>query len=58
MRIVGVYSFNGGSKFVQEHFSDELEELKSAIQNIDAEKYKTKISKEKTVVPPKIRTTS
>lgn len=49
MRIVGIYSFNGGSEFVQKHFPDELAELKSAIYNIDAEKHKTKISKEKTM---------
>lgn len=49
MRIVGIYSFNGGTEFVQENYSSELEELKSAIQNIDAEIYKTKVSKEKTM---------
>ena len=43
MRIVGIYSFNGGTDFVQDNFPNELEELKSAIKNIDAEVYKTKI---------------
>lgn len=49
MKIAGIYSFNNGVQFVQENFPEELEELKSAIHKIDADAYKTKISKEKTM---------
>lgn len=49
MRIVGLYSFNGGAEFVQTHFPIELNELRTAIHNVDAEVYKTKVSREKTM---------
>ncbi|MBX2927618.1 MAG: hypothetical protein KF852_07255 [Saprospiraceae bacterium] len=50
MRIAGIYSFNGGTEYVQQHFSVELNELITAIKNIDAALYKTKVSKEKTML--------
>jgi Restriction endonuclease BglII len=49
MRIVGLYSFNGGLEFVQQHFPKELDELKKAIENVNAEVHKTKVSREKTM---------
>ena len=49
MKIVGVYSFNGGEKYVTKNFPKELAELENAIKAIDAHKHKTKVSKEKTM---------
>ncbi len=49
MRIAGIYSFNNGQEIVEKHFSKELEEIKEAIKNINAEKHLTKVSKEKTM---------
>jgi Restriction endonuclease BglII len=53
MRIVGLYSFNGGLEYVRQHFPNELNELKKAIENVHAEAHKTKVSREKTM-PGKI----
>ncbi len=49
MKIAGIYSFNGGTEYVQKHFSAELAEITRAIEAIDANLYKTKESKEKTM---------
>ncbi len=49
MRIAGLYSFAGGKKFVEENYPSELSEVKQAIVTIDANKSKTKVSKEKTM---------
>ena len=53
MKIAGIYSFNNGQKFVQSNFKKELTQLKAAVTAIDANLYKTKGSKEKTM-PGKI----
>lgn len=53
MKIAGIYSFNNGKKFVQSKFKSEIKELKTAINEIDANLFKTKESKEKTM-PGKI----
>ena len=49
MRIAGIYSFNGGGKYVMENFPNEVAEIFGAIEAIDANIYKTKVSKEKTM---------
>ncbi|MBI4739797.1 restriction endonuclease [Candidatus Woesearchaeota archaeon] len=49
MRVLGVYSFNNGEKFVKKHFPNELKEVKQVIGSIRADKYLTKESKEKTM---------
>ncbi|GAP17015.1 BglII/BstYI family type II restriction endonuclease [Levilinea saccharolytica] len=49
MKIVGIYSFNGGEKAVRANFSDELEEVRSILRHVDANQHMTKISKEKTM---------
>lgn len=49
MKIVGLYSFNNGQKYIEHKFSQELIELQSAIKLIDAEVCKTKKSREKTM---------
>lgn len=49
MKIAGIYSFNGGEKYVKKNFPAELKELEQAISNINANHHKTKVSKEITM---------
>ncbi|MBU6392809.1 MAG: restriction endonuclease [Planctomycetes bacterium] len=49
MKIVGVYSFNGGKEFIEQKYSNLLEEVKKIIDQVDAQKHKTKKSREKTM---------
>jgi len=49
MKIAGIYSFNGGTEFIEESYPDLLKQIKSCIEDIDASDCKTKISKEKTM---------
>ncbi len=49
MKIVGIYSFNGGAEAVQKKYAEELEEIKRILASVDAKKHKTKRSKEKTM---------
>lgn len=48
MFIAGRYSFNGGEEFIQKNFPHLLQEIETVIGIVDASKYKTKVSKEKT----------
>jgi len=50
MRVVGVYSFNGGKEAVEKAYPELLVEIHTVIKTIDAGKYKTKESEEKTMV--------
>ena len=49
MKIVARYDFNGGIKFINENYSSELNEIQQVINQINATKYKNKISEEKTM---------
>jgi len=49
MRVGGVYSFNKGKEEIEAHYSKELQEVLAVIQAVDGEKYKTKVSREKTM---------
>ena len=49
MQIAGLYSFAGGKDVVERLFSKELSEVKQAILSVDANKCKTKKSREKTM---------
>lgn len=53
MKIVGVYSFNGGLEAVQKRYTKEHDDIKKILSLVDAKKHKTKASKEKTM-PGKI----
>lgn len=44
-----MYSFNGGKEAVLSQYADELEEVYQVIASVNAEEYKTKISREKTM---------
>lgn len=49
MRIAGIYSFNNGKEIVETNFATQLQEIKAAIDGVDATKHKTKVSREKTM---------
>ncbi len=49
MIIVGKYSFNKGAEVVQEKYPHLLTEVEKAVKAVDAEQYRTKQSKEKTM---------
>lgn len=49
MKLVGEYSFNSGKKTVKIHYRDLLDEITGVIRSVDANKCKTKKSKEKTM---------
>ncbi len=49
MIIAGIYSFNKGEEIIEAKFSAELEEVKQIIATVDSQRYKTKISREKTM---------
>lgn len=49
MKIVGIYSFNGGKEYIEKHFPHLFKEVEEAISKIDAEEHKTKTSEEKTM---------
>lgn len=50
MKVVGEYSFADGSNMVRTQFQSQLDEIVRCIGQIDRELYKTKESKEKTMV--------
>lgn len=49
MKVAGEYSFAGGLEVVKNNFGSLLDEITHAINQIDAEKHRTKVSKEKTM---------
>ncbi len=49
MRIAGIYSFKGGREVVEANYAPELLEIQAAIQAVDSEKCKVKVSQEKTM---------
>lgn len=49
MKIVGIYSFNKGEKIIKKKYPHLLREIETVINAIDAEKWKSKKSKEKTM---------
>lgn len=50
MIVGGIYSFNNGKAVVERDYSAELSEVYTAIEQVDASLYKTKISREKTML--------
>ena len=49
MKIVGIYSFNKGKKYIKKHYPKLLKEIHRIIELVDASSCKVKISKEKTM---------
>lgn len=49
MMIAGMYSFNRGQEEINKRYPSELKEIEIIINNIEANKFKTKFSKEKTM---------
>ena len=50
MKIVAKFNFNGGEQFINEHYPDELKEIKSVINHVDASLCKNKENEEKTMI--------
>ena len=50
MRVVALYSFNGGKEQVEKYYQKELTEIYEVIQGVNAEEHKVKESKEKTML--------
>ena len=50
MKVVALYSFNSGEEQVKSHYRGELAEIYEVIEQVDAEKCKIKVSKEKTII--------
>ncbi|MEM4302250.1 MAG: BglII/BstYI family type II restriction endonuclease [Candidatus Caldarchaeum sp.] len=48
MKIVGKYSVKNGLQILEKNYREELHEVYTVIESIDADRYKTKVSKEKT----------
>lgn len=48
MKIVGIYSFNGGKEFIEKNHWLLFQEVEFAINKVNANKHLTKVSKEKT----------
>lgn len=53
MRVVGMYSFNDGEAYIKQHYPQLLQDVKDAIQSVDSQESRTKVSDEKTM-PGKI----
>lgn len=49
MEIVAEFSFNNGKEFIEKRHSAELAELREVIHSVDASRFRTKVSKEKTM---------
>jgi hypothetical protein len=49
MKIAGEYSFNGGKEFIETNYPSLLAEVKTVISNVNAQRCKTKESKELTM---------
>jgi len=49
MKIVGIYSFNRGYEIIKQKYPDLLAEVKKIVKRVDAQKYRTKTSREKTM---------
>ena len=50
MRVAGIYSFNHGKEAITQNHRQQLDEVLQVIEAVDAEKHKTKESKEKTML--------
>ncbi len=50
MIVGGIYSFNAGRTVIERDYADALSEVYAAIETIDASLYKTKVSREKTML--------
>jgi len=49
MKIVGIYSFNNGKETIEKKYPHLLKEVKQVIKKVNAQKAKTKLSREKTM---------
>jgi hypothetical protein len=49
MEIIAEHSFNKGKEFIEKFHGLELQELRKIVHSVDASRFKTKVSKEKTM---------
>jgi hypothetical protein len=49
MKIAAIYSFNNGKNVVEEKYGDLFDQIKEAIDGVNAARHKTKVSEEKTM---------
>jgi hypothetical protein len=49
LEIVATYSHKAGSQFIEKNHPEELREIFETVRAVDAERFKTKVSKEKTM---------
>jgi hypothetical protein len=49
MEVIAEFSFNKGKEFIEKHHKSELQEVIDVISSVDASRFKTKVSKEKTM---------
>lgn len=54
MKIVAVYSFNKGDDFIKNNYPSELKDVEDIISSLKAERFKVKVSKEKTMKGKKL----
>lgn len=50
MKIAGIYSFNKGKEIIKQKYPELIKEIKNIISSVDALRYKSKKSKEKTMM--------
>lgn len=46
MKVIARYSHKGGLDFISQHFTQELQEIETAIESVNIEEHKTKMTKE------------
>jgi len=57
MEIIAEHSFNKGKEFIEKFHGLELQELRKIVHSVDASRFKTKVSKEKTLKRKHFRAT-
>lgn len=50
MQVVAQYSFKNGKEFIEKYHEQEINEVKDIILSVNASRFKTKISREKTMI--------
>src|SRR5437660_9262636 len=54
MKIIATYSHKQGLAYIESHFAEEVAEIRDIVENVDASKAVTKVSKEKTMPGKKL----
>jgi hypothetical protein len=54
MEIIAEFSFNNGKEFIEKYHKEEFQEVRNIISSVDISRFKTKVSKEKTMIGKKL----